>query len=350
MIIKSADELQEVTRRIMSAAGASDANALEVAEHLVRADLSGVSTHGTWHIKGYIERIQEGQLVPAATPKLLSETPVSVQVSGGWTFGQVAAKFTTEKAIEKAKKSGMAAAALVQTCHIGRLGHYAEMAAEQNMIGMIFLGGQGTKHPSAVPYGGREKTLLHTNPLSMGFPGQGDDPAMMFDFATTCVAGVKLHDAQRLGKKLAPDTIVDKDGRASTDPNDFFDGGAHLAFGKHKGYAIMMAMDYFGRVLVGADAFVDEEHGHLYDRYSGTFIMVMKADLFQAIDAFTETAESYGEAIRACPPADGFDKVLMPGDMEREARKVRSRDGIPIDPDVWQTIVEAGEMVGIKDL
>ena len=348
MILKSAAELTELASRILAAAGASPDNARGVAEHLVLANLSGVDSHGVWHVKGYVEHIREGQLDPAARPEVVKETPTSVQVSGHWTFGHIAAAFAMERAIEKAAEKNVALAALVQSNHIGRLGHYVEMAAAKDMVAMVFLGGQGNENPTAVPFGGRAK-LMHTNPLAMGFPG-GEFPPMFFDYATTTVAGVKVVNAHRRQRELPPGCIVDAEGRPTTDPAEFFAGGGHVAFGGHKGYALMLAIDYLGRIVAGADHFVEENRGGLYDAHSGTLMVVFKADLFQSFAAYAAAADEMGQRVRNSPPAPGFAEVLAPGDLEERARRQRRRDGIPIEDDIWETLCEAAAAVGIEDI
>ena len=348
MIVKSTDELRELAAKILSAAGASDPNAAEVANHLVLANLNGVDSHGVWHLLGYVQLIQEGQLDPTASPEVIRETSNSALVTGGWTFGHVAARFAMDLCIEKSKSEGMAVGGLVEANHIGRLGHYVEMAAAQGLISMVVLGGQGRRNPTSVPFGGRGK-LMHTNPIAMGFPGS-DGPAMFFDYATTTVAGVKVVNAHRRQEPLPQGCIVDRGGNPTTDPNAFFDGGGHMAFGGHKGYALMMATEYLGRIFVGTDAFIDEERGGIYDRFSGTFMITFKADLFQPLDEYARRAEEMAERTRAVPPAPGVEKVLVPGDLEAAARDTRERDGIPIEDDVWATIVEAAKSVGIENI
>ena len=346
MVVKYPQELTQLVTEILLAAGADEDNAAKVAEHLVLANLSGVDSHGVWHLLGYVQKIQDDELDPKSHPEIIKETPASILVSGNWTFGHVAARFTMERAIEVAASQGVGVGGLVQSNHIGRLGHYVEMAAAEGMISMVCLGGQGAKSPTAVPYGGREK-LLHTNPIAMGFPG-GEGPPMFFDFATTTVAGTKVVNAHRLNQELPPGYIVDKDGNPSTDPNDLFNGGGHVAFGGHKGYALMMAVEYLGRIFVGSDPFFDEKRGGPYDGYSGTFMIVFKADTFQPFADYARVADDLGERARALAPAPGFEEVLVPGDPEVRARETRGRDGIPIEDDVWATIVEAGELVGIS--
>jgi len=76
-------------------------------------------------------------------------------------------------------------------------------------------------------------------------------------------------------------------------------------------------------------------------------MIAIKADLFQPMDEYLRCASKMASQTRDIPPAPGFDKVLMPGDPEQNTRAVRSRDGIPIEDDVWQTVVAAAELVGV---
>jgi len=169
----------------------------------------------------------------------------------------VAAKFAMDVAIQKAERQGVAAVGVVQLHHIGRVGEYAEMAAARGLVSLIAASGFAEEAARCAPYGGRGR-VLDTNPLAMGFPA-GSEPPMMFDYATTAVSGVKVALARDRCESLPPGCVIDKDGNPTTDPHDFFAGGAYLPFGGHKGYAIMMAVEFLGRILTGSDAFVDPD-------------------------------------------------------------------------------------------
>jgi len=181
----------------------------------------------------------------------------------------------------------------------------------------------------------------------MGFPG-GEAPPMMFDFATTAVSGVKVLDARRRGEQLEAGCLVDKDGVPSTDPNDYFDGGAYLPFGGHKGYALMMAVEFLGRIFTGSDTFTDVGRGGAIMGHQGVTMIVLKADLFRPFAAFTTQVDEMGERIRDIAPAPGFEAVLMPGDPESRTRAARKRDGIPIADDVWESIVEVADSLNVR--
>lgn len=336
MQIRTPEQLHDLTAAVLAAAGASKNNSAIVAEHLVSANLAGVDTHGVRHIPGYVRDLAAGFIDGNAVPTQLGSGPSRILVSGHWTFGQVAAKFATEKGIAQALVSGVAVVGLVQCHHIGRLGYYAEIAAHEGLVVQVWAGGYSEEAPATVPYGGRER-LLHTNPISMAFPSGNDHP-MMFDFATTALSGVKIEDARRRGEQLPVGAIVDREGNFSTNPNDFAAGGSHVPFGAHKGYAFNMAAEYYGRILTGSNAYADPVRGGPIMRSQGVTIILMRDDLFTSSDEFERRADEMAARTRAIAPAPGFASVLMPGDPEWNTRQKRQSEGIPIEDAIWDEI------------
>ena len=136
--------------------------------------------------------------------------------------------------INNAKKNQLALVGLVQAHHLGRVGHFSELAAKEKMISMTWLGGFSEIDPKTVPFGGT-KRLLHTNPIAMGVPS-GNEPPMIIDFATSAISGVKVDNAYNRNQSLPEGCIVDNEGKPSTNPADFFNGGGHIPFGQPVSY------------------------------------------------------------------------------------------------------------------
>ena len=343
---KTAGELRGLVKDILLAAGGDERNAERVAEGLVLSDLSGVETHGVHHLPGYVEDIKAGYIVPTAWPEIISETPTTALITGNWTFGFSAAKYAMEVAIRKAAEHNVAVVGIVQATHIGRLGEYAEMAAAEGMISFTWAGGYSEEQQTTVPYGG-SKPVLHTNPLSMGFPA-GQEPPLVLDFATTATSGSKLVLARKRKQQVPPGGIIDKDGNETTDPEDFFNGGAHLPFGGHKGYAIMLAVEYLGRILTGSDSYAEPDRGGIYNRHQGVSMMALKADMFQPMADLIRRSDELEQRMRSVYPAPGFTEVLVPGDIEQRAREVRRRKGIPVAEDTWRELTELAGSLGVR--
>jgi LDH2 family malate/lactate/ureidoglycolate dehydrogenase len=345
---KSAEDLVALLKKMFTAAGANDHHAGIVADHLVASELAGVETHGLRPLWLYFRDIRDGQLLPSANPEILEESETSALISGSWTFGHVAAKFGMEVAMEKAAKSGIAIVSLVQLHHIGRVGHYAEMAAGAGMCAIVTGAGYCMAERRAAPYGGRE-TLLDTNPITMGFPNpaEPDGRPMLLDYATTTRAHGALFLAKLRGQELQPGFVIDKKGNPSTDPNVLDTGGALLPFGSYKGYSLMMAVEFLARLVSGSDDHIDPNRGEDMFRHQGVTMIVLKANLFRSMANYTQGAHEMAQQTRAIAPAPGFDQVRMPGDPEADTRATRKRDGIPIAEDIWKMLTEQATTLGL---
>ncbi|HEY3107596.1 MAG TPA: Ldh family oxidoreductase [Chloroflexota bacterium] len=342
-----AEQLRELGETLFRAAGASPENAARVTASLVDANLAGHDSHGVQHFPGYVRSIEEGQIVADARPEVLRETAVTALVSGRWTFGQVAAAYATERAIEMARRSGLAAVGLVQVNHVGRLGEYAEMAAREGIVAILAAGGFAEERGQAVPFGGA-RPALGTNPIALGFPSGRAEP-MLIDFATTAVAAGKVAVARARGLPLPEGVLLDRDGRATTDPNAYYEGGALLPFGGHKGYALSMAVEFLGRILTGSETFATEGRGGQYFGRSGTMVLAIDPAAFGPLEGYRERADAAIDRIRAVPPAPGHSEVLVPGDPEHRSRRERLRDGIPLPQATWESIRECALGLGLPD-
>lgn len=333
-----ATKLKATVVEVLARAGATAANADCVAAHLVNANLCGVDTHGVWQLPGYVAAIERGELMPRANPGLLVDTPAAALVTGNWGFGQLAALEATQQAMRKANICGIAIVSIVKSHHIGRLGEYAELTAREGFISMIWASGLGEEKPDAVPYGGRNP-VFGTNPLAIGLPAAGESP-IVIDFATSATSGVKIIDAVKKGTLLPPGLIVDRQGNPTTDPREVREGGGQVAFGAHKGYALMLATEVLGRILAGADSYIEPPRGGYPFSHQGVTMIALKADLFQPLETYLERTSELRRRVRAVPPAPGFKEVSVPGDPEMRVRAVREREGIPIPDDLWQNLID----------
>ena len=335
--------LRDLGRRIFEAAGAPADIAEHVADHLVASNLAGHDSHGVIRISWYVEEVRDGWIRPEARPRIMEGRPAAALVSGEWGFGHPAATVAVDAACERALRNGLGAAGLVRATHIGRLGTYMERAAEQGLVGLMWLGGLSTGR-SAVPYGA-SRGIYGTNPMSFGFPA-GAGGALLLDFATTAIAAGKVSVAKDKGVPLPEGAIIDREGRPSTDPDAFLEGGALLPFGAHKGYALAFFAEVLGQALTGGDMAAGEgRDGGTFGR-SGALFLALDPGLFRpAAEAMTAAAR-FAEEIRALPPAPGFERVMAPGDPEARSRVAR-QDAIPLPEVTWRHIVATAESLQV---
>lgn len=333
--------LTTYVQALFEAAGAPLDHAQHVAESLVRANLTGHDSHGVIRTMQYISSIKDGIINPVAKPAITRQTGVVTMVDGQRSFGQIGAKYAMEIAIEKAKSYGMASTGLYNVGHIGRLGDWVEIAADQQMIGLGFCNG-GSRGGLVTPHGGAARRL-GTNPLACAIPRAGSPP-IVIDFATSVVAEGKIRVARNSGKKLPEGRILDKNGAPSTDPNDLYAGGMLLPMAEHKGYCMALMMDYLGGILTTTG--FPMSPGFLWG--NGVLLMALNIEAFQPLEDFLREGETLAQAMKATKPQHGYEEVLLPGEPEQRMNAERLQTGIPIDDNTWQQLVEAGKAVGVS--
>ena len=337
MILFRADYLRDTATRIFQAAGADPEPTSILVDHLIAANLAGHDSHGVQHIPGYVRAVQEGRVQPNAAPVVLRETPVSALVDGQFTFGQISARVGTEVAIAKAKSAGVAAVGVVRCTHIGRLGTYSTLAAEQGVVLMVTI---GAMLPATAPFGGR-KPVFGTNPFSFGFPA-ADRPDVMIDFATSTIAAGKVMLAQAKRESVPPGCLLDQDGNPTTDPKALSNGGMLLPFGGHKGSALATLAALLSQVLVPA---AETGGGQLQ---TGTFIVGIDAGIFREKSKVEAETDQVIDQIKAIPPASGFAEVMVSGEPELRTADRRRQEGIPIPEDTWAAILSTAHGLGVE--
>jgi LDH2 family malate/lactate/ureidoglycolate dehydrogenase len=175
MVVTTADELGTMECRILAKAGARVEYAAVVAQHLARANPSGVHSHGVVHLPGYVRDVKQRLLQLTAIPTGRSVGSSSVLLDGHRGSGEFTAPDASGRAIDLADSAGIAAAGLVACHHLGSLGHYVELAAGRGYASLIWVSGSGEEDPYVAPYGDR-KRMLGTNPVAFGFPAVGPVP------------------------------------------------------------------------------------------------------------------------------------------------------------------------------
>ncbi len=328
-----ADRLDDVARRILVAAGTPDDIAQCVAESLVESNLKGVDSHGVINLPFYLDEIERGETDPASRGTLDRETPTSALLRGGRGIGIYLLRQATDIAIAKARENRVASVGLVDCSHTGRAGWFAEAIAAAGMFGVVFGGGAHETWSTAPPYGGA-RPLFSTNPYAFTMPGGRFGPVVA-DFATTTVADGKIAVYRSEGRPLPEGWIVDKHGRPTTDPEDFFDGGMHVPAAGHKGYGMALIAELMGHAML-------DGNGDF-----GWLVTVVDIAAFRAADDYAASAEELLQKVKDVPPAPGFDEVLLPGEPEARRAAERAETGVPIPDGVWAEIVEAAAKVGV---
>ncbi len=340
-----AEDLTAFAAAAYEAAGTPPAHARVVAAHQVGANLAGHDSHGVVLLPTYVERIDRGHIVPAARPTVLNESAATLAVNGHWGFGPVISEWTMERLIEKAGQSRLAAGTVREQSHVGRLADYPLMAARAGFIGLM-MADSGQTAKQVAPFGGRE-ARLGTNPLSIAFPSDLPGPIFL-DMATSAVAAGKLNVARARNQPIPLGWLLDSQGRPTTDPNEHLKGGVMLPLGGpegHKGYGLSFAVETLAAVLPGLGFGIDPEGKH----NDGVFMLVVDPAAFSPGD-FKSEVEGFVRYLKETPPAEGFEEVLYPGELEYRTAQRRGREGIPIEDRTWERLGQVGERFGIAAL
>ena len=306
----SREELLSLSTQILMKWKTPEKFAHSISESLVQAQEAGHASHGVIRLLEYTQLIDKKVIIPGIQPTIKSEFNASGVIDAHWGWGQIACKFAVEVATKKAKEFGVCAISIANCNHIGRVGEYSELFAEQNLISMTWCNAD----PAVAAFGGKDR-LFGTNPFAAGIPTNADP--VVIDFATAASAEGKLRVAKANGVSIPPATVIDKNGVESTDPNDFYEGGAILPFGGHKGYCLSLMIELLGGALSGNHPSMNSAYSHGF----GTVMVVIDPDKFFGTAAFKDEMSEAVIAIKATPPANPKNPVLVPGDVENQQRQ-----------------------------
>lgn len=336
------DALTRAIEAIVAAGGSSAEEARLVAENLVMANLLGHDSHGVGMVPRYIDALLEGGLVVNQKARATVDTGTLLALDGGRGYGQSIGRQAMHMAIARARQHGSCIMSLGNSHHLGRIGHWAEMAVAEGFVSLHFV--NVLSHARVAPYGGRD-ARFGTNPCCIAIP-LPDEPPFVLDYATSAVAQGKLRVAHNKAEKVPYGRLIDTDGNPTQDPRYAVvpPFGAMLPFGEYKGYGMAVACELLGGALTGGGTWHFEES----DRQrvlNGMLTVVLDARRLGTAQAFEREARGFLDWLRKARPAPGFDRVRIAGEPEREMRARRERDGIPVDATTWKEIERAAAKV-----
>ena len=324
-VLITADQAVYHLRRIFSGCGCQPDIADAVAHHLVDASLCGVESHGIMRCLQYAKQFRSGYMDAGVVPMLTTDPKNNIEINGNGGIGIPAMTMAYQHAAKTAATTGISMLAIRNLGHTGRHGAFADAAAEHGLMTILIGGGNRAIWRQVAPYGGAE-AKLPTNPYCIGFPG-GDRGSVVLDFATSKIAGGWIYAAQNAGADLPADCVIDKHGSPTTNPDDYFDGGAILPSGEQKGYALALMAELIAEALLGK---VKTEANWL--------LIAIDTRRYQDAGQLQNMAEHILDDMRQCQPAPGFHQVEIPGERERHHRNIA--DGvIPVPEKTWADIL-----------
>ena len=339
--------LHALASLIVSRMGSAPEETAEVADHLVRANLSGHDSHGVGMLPAYVRLLPDGLLVLNQTPHTVLDAGALLVIDARRGFGQRMTADAVRRAIARARDTGACVLALRNASHVGRIGTYAELAASAGMVFIAFVNiadGRDVQAPWACA-----EARLGTNPFCAAVPGlggDGDEPALLLDMATTTIAAGKARVAFNQGHG-GTRGLADRCER----PADQRSRWLHPR--PHRRNAVVRPAQGLG---TGRDV---RDHGWRdWRRAAGgradagrdPSMLATVIDLSRLGDpaAIAENIEATKSHIRSSHLAPGFDEVLLPGEPERRAAQHRAEVGIEVDATTWHEIREAAGKIGVN--
>lgn len=345
------DMMNDFMIDVFAAYGVPRADAAICADVLLESDRRGIESHGCNRFKPiYLDRIEEGTLLPITQWEIVKETPTTLVMDAHNGLGMVASYHMMQQLIEKAKVYGMAGGSIFNSTHYGIAGYWTTMAEEAGMIGI-----SGTNaRPSVAPTFGVEP-MMGTNPLTFTMPTDEAFP-FNFDCATSTIQNGKIEYYERSGKETPPGLVITSGGESLTDSGRILKemragrcallplGGAGEETGGYKGYGFTAIVEILSAALSGGP-FMKQLSGKKADGSKdmyrlGHFFFVINPEFFMGLDTFKTTTGGILRGLRASEKAPGADRIYTAGEKEWEAWQDRKDKGVPVGESIQKELVE----------
>lgn len=339
------DALRRLALQLLRVRGTPDDIAADVALHLTLAERSGHASHGLSILPSYLDAAAAGLLDVAARPEILADTGGTLSYDGHRGFGQHVGQMALAAACERAHRHGHCFLAIRNSFHLGRAGHYGELAAQAGLVYLSFINVIG-RAPMVAPFGGRE-ARLSTNPLCFAGPLPDGRPPFVLDYATSGIAANKARLIAARGERLAPGLMIDAAGLPTDDPAALSADppGALLPFGGHKGYALGLVAELLAGVLAGGGTLAPT-HPRDGGLRNNLFAILIDADRFGARAWQMAESAAFVDYVTGCPTAPGVERVLLPGEIEAEGQRATLRT-LDMDEAAWRLFADCARSAGL---
>jgi uncharacterized oxidoreductase len=364
--------LTGIVTRIIRGTGSSLAEATQVAENLVLANLSGHDSHGVGMVPRYVDAVLEKGLIPNTSVRVNVDSGTLLGLDGQRGYGQIVGVEAMRMGIERAKQHGSCIVALGHAHHLGRIGHFAEMAVAEGLVSLHFV--NVLARPVVAAWGGGDGRY-GTNPCCIGIPvgyglasqaghafaGYQTDKPFILDFATSRVAQGKMRVAHNKGELVPDGYLIDEKGAPTNrpgvvvvsqnpDPAGEVQLGALMPFGEHKGFGLAVACELLAGALCGGGTW-HRPADNARAVYNSMLTILISPDRLGTQTMFAAETQSFLAWLKQSPAAAGMASrggVQTAGEPERAYRAKRLLDGITVDEATWTELVAAGKKVGVS--
>ncbi|WP_279525937.1 ureidoglycolate dehydrogenase [Staphylococcus gallinarum] len=327
------EQLRQLFIEKLTKAGLPAIYANKTADLMLFADERGIHSHGSVRMQYYAERIMKQGINLSPELKFTQTGPSTGTYFGDNTVGHYVAYEAMKEAISLAKSNGIGVVGVREIGHSGAIGYYAQQAAYEGMVALTVC----QSDPMVVPFGGT-KPYFGTNPIAFAAPRQSGEP-LLFDMATTVQAWGKILDARSKHKSIPETWAVDEQGQPTTDP---YKVSALLPVAGPKGYGLMMMIDILAGSLLGLP--FGKHVSSMYEDLSqyrrlGQFHIVINPAFFGDEQQFLNQITEMVNELHAIDPAQGFDQVYYPGEIQETVKQRYAESGIPIAQSIYEYLI-----------
>ncbi len=337
------EELFKCAYEILTAVGETSENAKTVAENLVRSDLRGITTHGTYLLGPIVTRVKANQLSLPTKPTIIRDEAAIALVEGGDGLGAVAGKLAVDLSIKRAAQYGISLVLIRNTNNVGALANYTEMVAREGMIALMGCNAAG----AMAPWGAAE-AFLGTNPIAIAVY-TGKDMLFSADMASSVVARGKIRKAANDGQPIPDDWALDSEGNKTTDPVAALKGTL-LPMAGPKGSAIALVVDILSGILAGSQHAPNIKSFHTLDGATGVGASLFAIDIrkFMKLDEFASEMEQYFNQIKSLKKANFASEIYIPGEIEYRKELENKKNGISLSEKAVDAINQLLVQLGSK--
>lgn len=320
---------QELTR-ILIELGFENSKAKRCAYIFTENTCDGVSSHGLNRFPNFVTDIKTGIVKTRVEPKLVRALGAIEQWDGISGIGPLNAEIAMKRAIELSRKYSLGCVGLRNTNHWMRGGTYGLQAADARCIGMCW-----TNTRALMPPWGSSERKIGNNPLVICIP-RGEEPILL-DMAMSQFSNGKLEVLRRRGEQLPMPGGYDENGELTTDPNAILESFRALPIGFWKGSGLALVLDVLASLIAAGDS-----TSEISKRENETAV----SQVFIAIDIESQMGTTYVEEkvngiineFLDTQPLNQNQKLRYPGQGMFARRRENLKEGIPVEPDLWQTI------------
>ena len=331
--------LRKLVSAILERRGMYGYEADMAADRMIDADLWGKHAHGCRMLGQLVAAMDTGDIDPRAEMITEAETAAMAVLDAGEGVGQVAATKAMQLAIRKARDTGTGTVAVKRSRDFGTAASYVQLAVDDGLIGFCTT---STSGPTVAAYGSRTPATAD-NSLAWGVPTREGAP-LVLDLSCAGASWAEVKSRALYGVPLPAGWTLDADGHDTQDPKA---ACTLLPAGGFHGFGLSLVCSVLAGPLAGGKMPSQKKHGYLTEPIEH-FFYAIDFSKFIDPDRFLDRVQEAVEQIRQLPPAEGFDRVRLPGEAEWERAQHCKEHGLALHRDTVTELETLAEKLGLQ--